>query len=73
MLAADPTRLATALSGRGGTVERDGEALLVSGLDGAAIGDLALAEGIAIHELAPQRSSLEERFLEVMGEGEDPA
>jgi ABC-2 type transport system ATP-binding protein len=71
--AGDPGRLAAALAGRGGAVEHDGEALLVSGLDGTAIGDLALAEGIAIHELAPHESSLEERFLEVMGEEEDPA
>ena len=33
-------------------------------------GELALARGIAIHELAPQRSSLEARFLEVMGDEE---
>jgi ABC-2 type transport system ATP-binding protein len=68
--ASDPERLAGALSGRGGSVERDGEALLVAGLDGEAIGDVALAEGIAIHELAPRQSSLEERFLEVMDEEE---
>jgi ABC-2 type transport system ATP-binding protein len=71
--AADAERLAAALAGRGGKVERDGEALLVSGLDPEAIGGLALAEGIAIHELAPQQSSLEERFLEVMGDEGEPA
>jgi ABC-2 type transport system ATP-binding protein len=69
--AGDPERLAAALSGRGGKVEREEEALLVSGLSGEEIGDLALAEGIAIHELSPQRSTLEERFLEVMG-GDEP-
>jgi ABC-2 type transport system ATP-binding protein len=68
--AADPERLAAALAGRGGRVEPDEGALLVSGLDGKAIGELALAEGIALHELAPRQSSLEERFLEVMGEEE---
>ena len=51
------------------TVERaDDGALLVSGLSGEQIGDLALAAGVAIHELSPLRSSLEERFLEVTGE-----
>jgi ABC-2 type transport system ATP-binding protein len=66
---ADPDRLATALAGKGATVERDdGAALLVSGLNGEAIGELALELGIALHELAPLRSSLEERFLELTGE-----
>jgi ABC-2 type transport system ATP-binding protein len=72
--AADPERLAAALAARDATVERDDEALLVSGLSGKEIGELALAEGIAIHELAPQRSTLEERFLEVMGgDGDEDA
>jgi ABC-2 type transport system ATP-binding protein len=64
-----PDRLATGLTDRGATVERDdGAALLVRGLDGEAIGELALELGIALHELAPLRSSLEERFLELTGE-----
>jgi ABC-2 type transport system ATP-binding protein len=67
--ASDPERLAAALSRRGGSVERDGDgALLVGKLSGEEIGGLALEQGIAIHELAPLRSSLEERFLEVTGE-----
>jgi ABC-2 type transport system ATP-binding protein len=66
---ADPTGLASALESRGAGVERDGDgALLVSALDGEAIGEAALAAGIALHELAPLRSSLEERFLELTGE-----
>jgi ABC-2 type transport system ATP-binding protein len=68
--AANPEALATALTARGAKVERDSEALLVSGLSGEEIGELALAAGIALHELAPQRSSLEERFLEVTSEDE---
>ncbi len=64
--------LAGALKERGASLERDGEdALLVAGLAAEEIGELALERGIAIHELAPQRSSLEERFLEVTGEKED--
>jgi ABC-2 type transport system ATP-binding protein len=57
----------------GATVERDGAgALLVGGLDGARIGELALRSGIALHELAPQEISLEARFFELMGEEEEP-
>ena len=32
--------------------------------------ELALASGIAIHELTPEQQSLEERFIELMGDGE---
>lgn len=39
--------------------------LLVTGLSAAAIGDAALANGCAIHELAPRRASLEEAFMEI--------
>ena len=66
---ADPPALASALEGRGAGVERDGAStLLVNDLDGQAIGEIALTVGIALHELAPLRSSLEERFLELTGE-----
>jgi ABC-2 type transport system ATP-binding protein len=65
----DPGALAAALTDHGASIERDGEGvLLVREIDAERIGDLALAGGIAIHELAPLRSSLEERFLEVTGE-----
>ncbi|HEX5608982.1 MAG TPA: ATP-binding cassette domain-containing protein [Solirubrobacterales bacterium] len=64
--------LATGLAEAGGNVSRDEDgALLVSGLAGERIGETALRLGVALHELAPQRSSLEERFLEVMGEDGD--
>jgi ABC-2 type transport system ATP-binding protein len=69
--AADQDRLATALRERGGSIEREDGALLVAGLSGEEIGGVALAEGIALHELAPRQSSLEERFLEVMGAEEE--
>ncbi len=49
-----------------------GETLLVSGLTAEEIGDLALRRGIALYELAPQQQSLEERFIELMGD-EEPA
>jgi ABC-2 type transport system ATP-binding protein len=67
-------RLAAALAAGGASVEPDGDgALLVADADGERIGEEALRLGIALHELAPQRSSLEERFLEVMGEDDPPA
>jgi len=67
--ASDPDGLAAGLAESGASVERDGAgALLVRGVSGEEVGALALARGIAIHELAPLRSSLEERFLEVTGE-----
>jgi ABC-2 type transport system ATP-binding protein len=66
--------LASSLTEQGAGVARDGnEVLLVSGLAGEQIGDLALARGIAIYELAAQQSSLEERFFELMGEEEGTA
>jgi ABC-2 type transport system ATP-binding protein len=37
----------------------------VSGLDAAAIGELAAARGLVLHELTPQRASLEEAFMEL--------
>jgi ABC-2 type transport system ATP-binding protein len=64
--------LAGGLVERRATVSRDeGGALLVTGASAEEIGELALGMGIALHELAPQRSSLEERFLEVMGEEDE--
>ncbi|MGW0194290.1 ABC transporter ATP-binding protein [Nonomuraea sp. NPDC003201] len=73
-------RLTGALEAAGATVRRaqtsgastpstsppwaEGE-LLVTGLSAAAIGDVALANGCAIHELAPRQASLEEAFMEI--------
>jgi ABC-2 type transport system ATP-binding protein len=70
--AADLDALAGGLAEREATVVRDGVALLVSGLSGEQIGALALARGIALHELSPQQQSLEERFIELMGDDEEP-
>jgi ABC-2 type transport system ATP-binding protein len=58
--------LAGLLTMRGATVtpETDG-GLAVTGMDAAAIGDLALSEGIAVHELTPRSASLEEAFMEL--------
>jgi ABC-2 type transport system ATP-binding protein len=68
--AADLDGLAAALGEAGAEIGREGEALLVGGLGAERIGELALGRGIALSELAPERQSLEERFIELMGEGE---
>jgi ABC-2 type transport system ATP-binding protein len=58
--------LAGLLSQQGGavTAETDG-GLAVTGLDAAAIGGLARAHGITLHELTPRHASLEEAFMEL--------
>ncbi|HEX5927861.1 MAG TPA: ATP-binding cassette domain-containing protein [Solirubrobacterales bacterium] len=64
--------LATALEGSSASVSRDGDgALLVAGVGAEEIGELALRQGIALHELAPQQQSLEERFIALMGDEEE--
>jgi ABC-2 type transport system ATP-binding protein len=40
-------------------------ALSVAGLSSAEIGDIAFSAGIALHELTPQRASLEEVFMDL--------
>jgi ABC-2 type transport system ATP-binding protein len=57
--------LTVLLTGRGATVEVAGDDLRVTGMDAAAVGDLAAERGIALHELTPQRASLEEAFFEL--------
>jgi ABC-2 type transport system ATP-binding protein len=61
-------RLAGLLSGHGGSSRPDLEAegaLAVTGMSAAAIGDLAGAQGIVLHELSPQEASLEEAYLDL--------
>jgi ABC-2 type transport system ATP-binding protein len=45
------------------TSEPDG-ALIVTGLSAAAVGDLAAASGIAVHELTTRAASLEAAYLQ---------
>ena len=67
-------RLATALRSRGFGVERSGDhTLVVTGADAAAVGDLALSEGVAIHGLRERSASLEDVFFELTGEGSAPS
>ncbi|MFC1417232.1 ATP-binding cassette domain-containing protein [Streptacidiphilus cavernicola] len=64
-----PEALLDALSGAGisAAPHPDGGFEVVDG-DPAAIGDLARDRGIALHELSPQRASLEEAFMQMTSE-----
>ncbi len=63
--AADLTRLAGAISSTGLTpVPHDG-GLLVADTDPAKVGELALAAGIALHELRPEGTDLEQLFFDL--------
>jgi ABC-2 type transport system ATP-binding protein len=67
-------RLAAALGSRGFGVERSGDhTLVVTGADVAAVGDLALTEGVAIHGLRERSASLEDVFFELTGEASAPS
>ena len=61
--------LATAIGGRAAEMEvaPDG-ALIVFGLSCPEIGDLAAANGLAVHELVAETASLEEAYLELTHE-----
>ncbi len=60
--------LRSALGQLGATVRDEGDSLVVSGMDIAKIGDLAAEKGVALHELSPQRGSLEEAFIQLTGD-----
>ncbi len=62
----DPDRLRGILTGAGGEVSRgDDGAFTVTGLDNTRIGDLAAEARIPLHELTPQRASLEAVFMQL--------
>ncbi|TLP63664.1 ABC transporter ATP-binding protein [Microbispora triticiradicis] len=64
--------LAALLEEAGATVRPGaGDELLVTGLSGATVGDVAGAHGIVLHELTPRRASLEEAYLELTGGSAD--
>jgi ABC-2 type transport system ATP-binding protein len=69
--------LAHLIAARGGTAtpqpatsQVDG-ALVVTGLDAAAVGELAAANGIALHALVPRQASLEDAYLDLTGGSTD--
>jgi len=62
----DDERLAQHITGAGGTVvPAVAGGLQVTGMASGTIGELALAAGIVVEELVPQRASLEEVFMEM--------
>ncbi|MGP3963559.1 hypothetical protein ACTWPT_47095 [Nonomuraea sp. 3N208] len=66
--AARSEELAQLLSAEGATVRRSGSALTITGMDSAAIGALAAERGLALAELAPQRTTLEEAYMDLTGD-----
>lgn len=68
----DAARLAELLSSATVDISRDDDgALHVKGVDAAAIGDLAARHAIALHELSPQRASLEAAFIKLTHDSVD--
>jgi ABC-2 type transport system ATP-binding protein len=62
----DDARLAAALRVDGARVTADDDGgLAVGGMAAVAIGELALRQGIAVHELTPRSASLEDAYLEL--------
>ncbi|GII77911.1 ABC transporter ATP-binding protein [Sphaerisporangium rufum] len=57
--------LATMLTGQGAGVDPAGDGLRVTGLTAARIGELACAAGLALHELADQRPTLEAAYMDL--------
>ena len=61
--------LSRRLAAAGGAVTpQDDDAIVVAGMDAAAIGDLAARHGIALHALIPRHGSLEDVYLDLTGD-----
>ena len=67
----DAEGLAPWLRAAGATAEVDGDTLRVTGLDAAAIGELAGQHHVVLHELSPRSASLEEAFMELTKDSVD--
>jgi ABC-2 type transport system ATP-binding protein len=66
----EAARLAPLIEAEGGTVQPADEpgdvgAWLATGVPAARIGELAASASIVLHELSPQRATLEEAFMEL--------
>jgi ABC-2 type transport system ATP-binding protein len=62
----DAARLAEVITRAGARVERGGDgALTITGMPAPRIAELAARAGIVVHELTPQRASLEQAFMEL--------
>ncbi len=71
---ADQVALADALRATGAEVAPAADdALSVTKVDAPRIGEVALAAGIALHELTPVRASLEEVFMEMTSDAQEYA
>jgi ABC-2 type transport system ATP-binding protein len=66
-------RLVEALARQGATVSpgTDGHAVHITGMAAAAIGEVAAAEQITLHELSPRTASLEDVFLEATASAQE--
>ncbi|EHR53839.1 ABC-type multidrug transport system, ATPase component [Saccharomonospora marina XMU15] len=60
--------LAQALRAASATVTEADDAVIVSGMDIEKIGEIALAHQVVLHELSPQRGSLEQAFMRITGD-----
>ncbi|MBK1784647.1 ABC transporter ATP-binding protein [Prauserella cavernicola] len=57
-----------ALEGASATITDSDDGILVSGLDSDKIGEIAMEQGAVLHELSPQRGSLEQAFMQITGD-----
>ena len=64
-------KLEAALRSAGAAVNRLDDALAVRGPSAAAVGDVAHAQGVAIHELLTEQANLEDLFLQIAGTRRD--
>lgn len=68
----DRVRLESLLEQAGGRCEPEpDDAMAVVGLTAAQVGEVAAREGIVLHELTPQRASLEAAFMELVRPGDE--
>jgi ABC-2 type transport system ATP-binding protein len=61
----DADGLSTVLRAAGAAVQVEADSLRVTGLDTAAVGELAALHRVVLHELSPRAASLEEAFMEL--------
>ncbi|MDR3035794.1 MAG: ABC transporter ATP-binding protein, partial [Kitasatospora sp.] len=68
----DPALLSQMLTGEGGHVTpTEAGALTVTGVPAPRVGELAAWARLVIHELTPQRASLEEAFMEMTADSQE--
>jgi ABC-2 type transport system ATP-binding protein len=63
--------LATAITAAGGTVSNSGHELAVRGLTEDQVAELAFANAVRVHHLAPTKASLEQAFMELTADSVD--